>query len=185
MKPYLLLIGCLLVLWISGCQEKKPKELTLNVSDVQSIQVWKGMNTGVASKALDASRSSDQAIMTKVVEWFNEAEYKGEAQTQDTAVNSMPGSSMVITLTDGKEITLTTGTQTLLVSTDTPSDRLKIYNESLMRWLASGWKEDIGNDREDREIVEEIGNLGLYAHLIDYEYSNNFWERSGESFYKN
>ncbi|MDO3413296.1 hypothetical protein QWJ34_26325 [Saccharibacillus sp. CPCC 101409] len=144
MKSYILLISCLLVILVSGCQEKKPEGLTLKTTDVKSIQVWEGMNTGVVSRALDESRPDDEVIIKKVIQWFDDADYQGKAGIQDTAVNSMPGNSMVIMLTNGKEITITTGTQTLLVATDASEDRLKIYDESLMIWLASEWKEDIG-----------------------------------------
>lgn len=85
-KTYLLIIGCLLVLVLSGCQEKKPPGSIPELSEVQSLYVAEGMNTGVVS----------------------------------------------------------TNQRSLLVSHDDPSERLNIYTEPLMKWLASEWKEELG-----------------------------------------
>jgi len=145
-KTYMLVISCLFILLLTGCQEKPPPGLIPELSEVQSLYVAEGMNTGVVSKVMDADSPSGKEIIEKIVGWLDEAENQGKVGDEGITMTSMPGNVLVLTLTDGKNIIVSTGQTSLLILAEDSIERWKLYDEPLMTWLAYGWKEEIGSE---------------------------------------
>lgn len=145
-KTYMLVISCLFILVLTGCQEKTQPGLIPELSEVQSLYVAEGMNTGVVSKVMDADSPSGKEIIEKIVGWLDEAENQGKVGDEGITMTSMPGNVLVLTLTDGKNIIVSTGQTSLLILAEDSIERWKLYDEPLMTWLAYGWKEEIESE---------------------------------------
>jgi len=147
-----LCIACSFFLLTLGCSSSKPEILDIAMTDVQAIQVSLGMNTGIVPDRLESGNWEDEEIIQKVIEWFNASDYQGKAQEADEhLMTSMPIGNMVrIFLSNGEVVYMYPGTESLIVSSEGNPDKFKIYDEPLMRWLNSGWEEDIGQSIPDQ-----------------------------------
>ena len=129
-----------------GCSPSKPEILDIDATEVQAIQVGLGMNTGILPDRLESEDSEDEEVIQKIIEWFNSSDYQGESQKADEQpMTSMGiGNTLRIFLGNGEIVCVYPGRESLIVSSEGNSDKFKIYDEPLMRWLTSGWEEDIG-----------------------------------------